>query len=102
MASLAWEAATRQANRNQAAAQLDRDIDAEMAKPPLMPMGRPAKPLRIRLSVEVTEPNGERTRHSFTTTYSALFGAWSVPACRIVDGVRGLMANAPKIVEKCA
>lgn len=98
-ASLAWEAQTRQANRDEAAAQLDREIDAELAEPPLVPMGKSCKPLRLRITVEVLEPNGARWRHSFTSVYESVFSAWSVPACRIVAGIRGLMANAPKIAR---
>lgn len=84
-------------NRAQAAAEAEASLGSEASDPPMVPAGAAPKPLRIRLTVEVIQPDGERDRHQLTASWCPLFRAWSVPASRIRDGIAALMARAPEI-----
>jgi hypothetical protein len=88
----------RQARREERQREAEARLLAELAEQPIQPPAGPrAKPLRIRLTVEVLAPDGERTRHAFTSAWCPLFRAWSVPASRIREGIAGLMRHAPEI-----
>ena len=92
----------RLARRLERIAAADAALLAEVAATPPSPRVRKrdlARPLRLRLSVEITEPGGERHRHAFTATWCAAFGQWSVPASRITAGLAALMARAPEIAR---
>lgn len=96
-ASRAWAAETRRLNRAQAAADAEARLAAEATDPPMVPAGAASKPLRIRITAEVVQPDGKRDRHQFTASWCPMFRSWSVPASRIRDGIAALMARAPEI-----